>query len=104
MRESDYDDFGAGARLLAPKTRVFLATDEPAAKAEFKAHFDSKTLVSLENKYWSRSDLAGLEEGIMDMMLLSKCPILIGTYFSTYSLSAWHIGGAYFYQMGAPTM
>ena len=92
----------AGAHLLAPRTRVLLATDGHVVRTEFQANFDNDTLAYLEKKHWGRSNIGGLEEAITEVMLLSKCPVLVGTYWSTYSLSAWHIGGSYFYQMGAP--
>jgi hypothetical protein len=81
-------------------TRVFLATDDPAALEYMQQQFGKTRVVSPPHRDTARTGLAGLESAVMDLTLLSKCPVLVGTYYSSYSTTAWQMGGAYLYQIG----
>ena len=92
--------FGERDEQIMNGTRVFLATDDPAALEYMQQQFGKSRIVSPPHRDTGRAGLAGLESAVMDLTLLSKCPILVGTYYSSYSTTAWHMGGAYLYQIG----
>lgn len=48
---------------------------------------------------WSRSTVAGIQQALVDVLLLSECPVLIGTYYSSYSETAKLIGWPYYIQV-----
>ena len=47
---------------------------------------------------WSRSSVEGIQQAMVDVMLLSSCPVLIGTYYSSYSETAKLIGRPFYIQ------
>jgi hypothetical protein len=49
---------------------------------------------------WSRSSVAGIQQALVDVLLLANCPVLVGTYYSSYSETAKLIGWPYYIQIG----
>lgn len=47
-----------------------------------------------------RTTLEGTIDGLVDMLLLSKCNVLVGTYSSSFSDAAQSIGGMYYLMVG----
>ena len=78
-------------------TTFFLSTDSPYVKKYFlrQSLLKNKIIVfhrttSLEN---SRSLQTGIQEDLIELYLLSKNKVLIGSFNSTYSEVAWWLGG-----------
>jgi hypothetical protein len=47
----------------------------------------------------SRVKVQGIQEALVDVMLLADCPILIGTYYSSYSETAKLMGWPFYIQV-----
>lgn len=47
----------------------------------------------------SRLALQGIREALVDVMLLADCPVLIGTYYSSYSETAKMMGWPFYIQV-----
>ena len=88
-------------RLLdEPASRFFLATDNSDIEKEFSEKFPGKILVFKKNyqedkkKTFSLSQLkfvsknqrtTSIEDALIDILILSKCKEIAGTYFSSFS-------------------
>ena len=48
---------------------------------------------------WKRGSVQGEQEALVDMLLLGSCPALLGTFYSSFSEAARHLGGAFFMQV-----
>ncbi len=48
----------------------------------------------------SRLAVQGIREALVDVMLLADCPVLIGTYYSSYSETAKMMGWPFYIQAG----
>lgn len=48
---------------------------------------------------YTRGTVEGIQAALADVILLSSCPILVGTFFSSYSETAKLIGGAFYVQV-----
>ncbi|KAK9809849.1 hypothetical protein WJX72_000335 [[Myrmecia] bisecta] len=80
--------------------RIFLATDDPAAEEDFRLSFPDK--VFTYRKDWKsahRDNLAGMLHGLADLMLLSQCKVILGTYSSSFTDAAVALGGHPYYIM-----
>ncbi|RYF10966.1 MAG: hypothetical protein EOO40_04165, partial [Deltaproteobacteria bacterium] len=86
--------------LAAHSTRIFLATDEPAAEEFMQLSFGADKVAILPKHAWGRSSHAALESAALDLALLAHCPILVGTYYSTYSATASKMGASYLSNVG----
>lgn len=42
--------------------------------------------------------MEGIQQALVDVLLLAECPVLIGTYYSSYSETAKLIGWPYYIQ------
>ena len=47
----------------------------------------------------SRNAVRGIQEALVDVMLLADCPVLIGTYYSSYSETAKMMGWPFYIQV-----
>lgn len=54
---------------------------------------------SYEKKTRSRNSVQGIQEALADVMLLADCPVLIGTYYSSYSETAKMMGWPFYIQV-----
>lgn len=78
--------------LSHPDTqRIFLATDDTEVEHGMKRIFADK-LVSYNDKKFSRNDREGMQDGLIDMLALSKCREIYGSYGSTFSRMASFFG------------
>lgn len=48
---------------------------------------------------WARDKVAGIQQALAEIFLLADCPILVGTYYSSYSETAKLIGWPYYIQV-----
>lgn len=64
--------------------KFFLATDDKEVEKELKAEF-SHSIVVYEKKAWNRNNKIGMESGIIDLLCLSNCDYILGSYMSVFS-------------------
>jgi hypothetical protein len=67
-----------------PQISFFLATDEPAVEAALKAVFGQK-IITFPKSAYRRSESAAIGEALIDLLLLSRCDRILGSYYSTFS-------------------
>lgn len=78
MREMD--------RILEedPAAHFFLATDDPQEEEKLKERYGSK-IITMEHKDWGRNSVSGMKCGIIDVLCLSQCRLILGSYTSVFS-------------------
>ncbi len=64
----------------------FLSTDDLSVEKELKALFGDK-IICFE-KELSRDSLIGIQHALVDMYCLSKCAMIYGSYWSSFSAMA----------------
>jgi hypothetical protein len=102
------DDAGRHARLHdlslftqimkdLPGERFFVATDSLRVLKELAAQFPNRIIASPrpEERHISKNlSLQAMFASLADMLLLSRCRRIVGTYSSTFTEVAWWLGGA----------
>ncbi len=68
---------------LNPDVNFFLSTDDPSVEQELKTLFGNK-IICFE-KTFSRETLIGIQHAMVDMYCLSKCKMIYGSYWSSFS-------------------
>ena len=53
---------------------------------ELKQYFPAEKLIVYEEKVLDRDSKAGIQDALVDMLCLSKCQKILGSYQSTFSL------------------
>lgn len=86
--------FKKAAEILEsdPENNIFLATDDMEVEGEMQNRFNGKVLCQNE-KVMDRNSIAGIQSGFVDMLSLSKCQKIYGSYGSTFSQIASYLGG-----------
>ena len=74
-----------------PSSAFYLASDDEDTVSELKAKFGDKVIVRA--KELSRKTSVGMQNALIDMLLLGKCKKIFGSYFSSFSEMASWIGG-----------
>ena len=74
------------------KTTFFVATDEASVKEELREALADKMLIFYEKGIIDRDSKEGLEDALIEMLALSKCRKILGSYNSTFSLLPSYIG------------
>ncbi len=78
--------------------RIFLATDDTEAEVYLRSEFGKYTVVTYNRDYIGRVSYDALKHAVVDLVMLSQCPIIVGTYYSTFSMTAHRMSnGSYFY-------
>jgi len=73
-----------------PKVKFFLATDAETVKEDLKTRYPSAIL---SNKLsLTRASLTGMKGAVVDLYCLSLCHKILGSYTSSYSQIAAHLG------------
>jgi len=75
-----------------PDTMFFLATDDPAVKADFSQKF-AKSMV-VYNSQLGRRSMSQMKDGIVEWLLLQKCSSILGSKGSSFSEMASAYSGA----------
>lgn len=71
----------------------YVTTDDRSVEQELKSRFPEERLIFYEGKVIDRDSKAGLEDALIDMLCLSKCTKILGSYASTFSLIPSIMGG-----------
>jgi hypothetical protein len=73
-------------------TRFFVATDSPDAEALLNTEFPGR-VVTHPKRRLDRNDHLAIEDAVVDLYCLSRCRKLLGSYWSSFSETAWQLGG-----------
>jgi hypothetical protein len=71
--------------------RFFLATDDPASERALVESYGSRVF-SYAKRELSRSSPIGIEDALVDLIGLSRCRYIVGSYWSSFSEVASQIG------------
>lgn len=72
--------------------QIFLATDDIGVEQELREAFSGQ-VISYQGKRFGRDSKRGMQDGVVDMLALSKCREIYGSYGSTFSKMASYLGG-----------
>lgn len=64
----------------------YVTTDDAEVLMKLKSQFSEKRLIIYEDKILDRNSTIGIQDALVDMICLSKCRKIIGSYRSTFSL------------------
>lgn len=64
----------------------YVTTDDASVLEELKQYFPAEKLIVYEGKVLDRDSKAGIQDALVDMLCLSKCRKILGSYQSTFSL------------------
>lgn len=76
---------------INPKENFFLCTDSEETQQKFKKLFGEK-IITFTKTNFDRNGIIFTQEGLIDLLILSKTKRILGTYGSTYTEMAWWIG------------
>jgi hypothetical protein len=72
-------------------TRFFVAADSPEVESHLRNEFPER-IVTHPKRSLDRSDPLAIEDAMIDLYCLSRCRKLIGSYWSSFSETAWQLG------------
>ena len=79
------------------QSRFLIVSDSDDVVAELGARFGAERVLSYPRKTArnaSWQSVAGIAEDLIDMLLLARTERLLASYLSTFSETAWWLGGA----------
>jgi hypothetical protein len=79
--------YEAVMRSLPDDTRFFVSTDSQDGFQWLQKRFGARVFQRTK-AHDNRSDVSGVQEGLVDMLLLSRCSAIIGTHGSSFSGTA----------------
>lgn len=94
IKQSPYSLFEKTAREeleIHPETNFFLATDSIEVKHRFVSAFGRHVITS--ESELSRSSIGGMVAAAADMFALSRCNVIYGSHYSSFSEIAAELGG-----------
>lgn len=74
-----------------PEARFFLATDDPDTERTVMGEFPGR--VTVRSKDFARDRAKGVKDALVDLLVLSKCSLVLGSYWSSFSQTAAEMGG-----------
>lgn len=77
---------------FSPSTKFLLCTDCQETENKFKREFGNMVII-YPKKNRDRTTVLNTQQGLIDLLLLSKTKHIIGTYRSTFNELAWWFGG-----------
>ena len=78
--------------LRDPSTKFLLCSDSSETEDKFVKEFGDK-IVFYPKKNRDRTTVLNTQQGLIDLLLLSRTKHIIGTYLSTFNELAWWLGG-----------
>lgn len=94
IRKSPLELFYQKAQELLTDGRaeqIFLATDDKEVECNLAKRFPGE-IICYQGKQFARNDKEGMQDGLIDMLALSKCSMIYGSYGSTFSRMASYLG------------
>jgi len=70
-----------------PDALLFLATDSPEEESALRHRYGAK-LVTADKQHWQRTTPAGVRAAMIDLLCLSLCDLILGSYWSSFSETA----------------
>lgn len=67
-----------------PSSQIYLATDDEEEEKFFKDTY-GETIVTIKHKAWEKDSIAGIKTAIIEMLCLSQCKEIYGSYTSVFS-------------------
>lgn len=74
------------------KVKFFVATDDATVRQELRAALSEEKLIFNEKGIIDRDSKEGIEDAFVEMLALSRCKKILGSYNSTFSLLPSYIG------------
>jgi predicted component of type VI protein secretion system len=75
-----------------PDARFFLATDDPCTERRVSDRFPGQ--VATRPKVFARDKAEGVRDALVDLLILSQCRRILGSYWSSFTDMAADLGGA----------
>ena len=69
--------------------KFLLCTEDNETEEKFKKIFGAEVIIYFPKQFRGRNSCNSIKEAFVDMLLLSRCPIIIGTFLSTFTEMAW---------------
>lgn len=73
-------------------SRFFVATDSLEVEGRLRDEFPGR-ICTHEKRSLDRNDPLAIEDAVIDLYCLARCRKLIGSYWSSFSETAWQLGG-----------
>ncbi len=86
-----FETFMDAAIKAEPRTRFYLATDSTSVKERLCARFNGLVMTNFNEP--SRNSREGVRDAVLELYALSRTSKLFGSYWSSFSETAAHIGG-----------
>lgn len=99
------NEMSSNSQAIKP-IRFFLATDDEDVRDRVMKSFEPNLVVEVPNKmnvFKARSKKEGMEQAVMDLVLLAYCRVLIGSPYSSFSKAANFMGNNFFTEPGFTT-
>lgn len=90
IEESPTDAFIRRMQQLPPETRFYLATDDEHEKETLRKAFPNRVFTA-ESKA-ERGSLSGMEDALVEMYILARTHLILGSAGSSFSATAANIG------------
>lgn len=74
------------------EAKFFVATDDATVRQELRETFSQEQLIFNEKGIIDRDSKEGIEDAFVEMLALSRCKKILGSYNSTFSLLPSYIG------------
>lgn len=75
-----------------PEVSFYLATDDPVTETRVKECFPGRVLT--RPKVFARNRAEGVRDALVDLLVLSRCRLILGSYWSSFSDTASELAGA----------
>jgi len=92
-QESDFIERMKNLLEVNPNYKFLLCTEDEETEEKFRSIFGSNAIIYFPKRFRGRTCPNAIKEAFVDILLLSECPIIIGTFLSTFTEIAWWIGG-----------
>ncbi len=74
-----------------PEARFFLATDDPVIEQAVEQQFPGRVVT--RPKVFARDKAEGVRDALVDLLLLSRCRLILGSHWSSFTETAAELGG-----------
>ena len=78
--------------ILNENYKFLICTEDEETENTFRDIFGN-AIINFPKRYRGRNTPNSIKEAFVDMLLLSKCNIILGTFLSTFTEVAWWLGG-----------
>lgn len=86
---------------------LFLATDNPSVEDEFRSRFGARVRTWTKkyqvSSHGALARTSSVRDGLIELLLLAKCPTVLGSYYSSFSKLAALWGGADYHELRGNT-